>query len=100
MGRTKNGFKISSAQIMTRIRIGSQITNLCSAVALLTLLKPSSGSSRGRPIPRRIWYAWLNDTWTKIPTEKIVKDHAPDDQAHLFMLAGTIQCFVRPKGGL
>jgi hypothetical protein len=44
--------------------------------------------------------AWLNDTWTKIPPEKIVKDYAPDDQAHLFMLAGTIQCFVRPKGGL
>ena len=50
--------------------------------------------------PEDVWYAWLNDTWTKIPTEKIVKDHAPDDQAHLFMLAGTIQCFVRPKGGL
>jgi hypothetical protein len=24
----------------------------------------------------------------------------PDEQAHLFVLAGTIQCFVRPKGGL
>ena len=35
-----------------------------------------------------------------IPPEKILKEFAPDDQAHLFVLAGTIQCFVRPKGGL
>jgi hypothetical protein len=32
--------------------------------------------------------------------EKIVTDHAPDGQAYLFMMAGTIQCFVRPRGGL
>ena len=32
--------------------------------------------------------------------EKIVQDHAPDGEAHLFLLAGTIQCFVRPKGGM
>ena len=50
--------------------------------------------------PDDVWYAWLNNTWTKIPPEKIVKDYAPDDQAHLFVLAGTIQCFVRPKGGI
>jgi hypothetical protein len=54
----------------------------------------------GDKYPEDVWYAWLNDTWTKIPPEKIVKDYAPDDQAHLFMLAGTIQCFVRPKGGV
>jgi hypothetical protein len=35
-----------------------------------------------------------------VPPEKIVPDHAPDGQAYLFLLAGTIQCFVRPKGGL
>ena len=46
------------------------------------------------------WYAWLDDSWTRIPAEKIVKDHAPNVQPYLFMLAGTIQCFVRPKGGL
>jgi hypothetical protein len=50
--------------------------------------------------PEDVWYAWLDDTWTRIPPEKIVKDFAPDEQAHLFVLAGTIQCFVRPKGGI
>jgi hypothetical protein len=35
-----------------------------------------------------------------VPPDKIVPDYAPDGQAYLFMLAGTIQCFVRPKGGL
>ena len=50
--------------------------------------------------PEDTWYAWLNDSWTRIPTEKIVKDHAPNGQPYLFVLAGTIQCFVRPKGGL
>jgi hypothetical protein len=29
-----------------------------------------------------------------------VPDYAPDGRPYLFMLAGTIQCFVRPKGGL
>ena len=47
-----------------------------------------------------IWYAWLDDTWTKIPPEKIVSDFSPNGQAYLFMMAGTIQCFVPPKGGL
>ena len=28
------------------------------------------------------------------------RGHAPNGQPYLFMLAGTIQCFVRPKGGL
>jgi hypothetical protein len=50
--------------------------------------------------PDDVWYAWLNNTWTRIPSEKIVKDYAPDGQAHLFVLADTIQCFVRPKGGI
>ena len=46
------------------------------------------------------WYAWLKDSWVRIPPDKIVQDHAPDGQPYLFMLAGTVQCFVRPKGGL
>ena len=50
--------------------------------------------------PEDVWYAWLNEAWTRIPPEKILKEFAPDDQAHLFVLAGTIQCFVRPRGGL
>jgi hypothetical protein len=28
-----------------------------------------------------------------------VQDHAPDGQPYLFMAAGTVLCFVRPKGG-
>jgi hypothetical protein len=35
-----------------------------------------------------------------VPPEKIVPDFAPDGQPYLFLLADTIQCFVRPKGGL
>ncbi len=50
--------------------------------------------------PEDRWYAWLNDAWAPIPPEKIVNDFAPDGQAYLFLLAGTIQCFVRPKGGI
>jgi hypothetical protein len=50
--------------------------------------------------PEDVWYAWLEGKWTRIPPEKIVQDHAPDGEAHLFLLAGTIQCFVRPKGGI
>jgi len=46
------------------------------------------------------WYAWFNETWIPIPPEKIVQDYAPDGQPYLFMLAGTVQCFVRPKGGI
>jgi hypothetical protein len=52
------------------------------------------------PHPEDTWYAWLNEEWVKIPPDKIVQDYAPDEQAHLFVLAGTIQCFVRPKGGI
>ena len=56
--------------------------------------------SAGGKHPEDVWYAWLDDAWTRIPPEKIVKHHAPNGQPYLFMLAGTIQCFVRPKGGL
>ena len=38
--------------------------------------------------------------WTRSRPRKSSRSYAPDDQAHLFMLAGTIQCFVRPKGGI
>jgi hypothetical protein len=50
--------------------------------------------------PEDRWYAWIKGEWRQIPPEKIVKDHAPDGQAYLFMLADTVQCFVPPKGGL
>jgi hypothetical protein len=54
----------------------------------------------GDQYPEDTWFAWLNESWIRIPNEKIVKDHAPNGQPYLFMLAGTIQCFVRPKGGI
>jgi hypothetical protein len=52
------------------------------------------------PYPEDRWYALIEDRWVAIPPEKIVPDYAPDGRPYLFMLAGTIQCFVRPKGGL
>ena len=54
----------------------------------------------GGRYPEDRWYAWLDETWTLIPPEKILKEHAPNGEAFLFLVAGTIQCFVRPKGGL
>jgi hypothetical protein len=57
-------------------------------------------STEDRQYPEDRWYAWINGQWVLVPPDKIVPDHAPDSRAYLFMLAGTIQCFVRPKGGL
>jgi len=54
----------------------------------------------GGRYPDDHWYAWLSDAWTLIPPEKILQEYAPDGEAYLFVLAGTIQCFVRPRGGL
>jgi hypothetical protein len=54
----------------------------------------------GEQYPEDRWYAWLRNDWILIPPEKIVKDYAPDGQPYLFLLADTIQCFVRPRGGL
>ena len=50
--------------------------------------------------PEDRWYAWIKEEWLPIPPEKIVNEYAPDGRAYLFMLAGTVQCFVRPRGGL
>jgi hypothetical protein len=70
----------------------------CGAADIVkTKFKVENGGDR---YPEDVWYAWLDNEWAKIPPEKIVKDHAPDEQAHLFVVAGTIQCFIRPKGGL
>jgi len=49
--------------------------------------------------PEDRWYAWIKGEWIPIPSEKIVPDYAPDGQPYLFMLADTVQCFVRPRGG-
>jgi hypothetical protein len=56
--------------------------------------------SNSGPHPEDTWYAWLDESWVPIPQEKIVKDVSPTGEALLFLLAGTIQCFVPPKGGL
>ena len=52
------------------------------------------------PHPEDRWYAWINGEWVLVPPDKIVPDYAPDGTPYLFMMAGTIQCFVRPRGGL
>jgi hypothetical protein len=54
----------------------------------------------GEAYPEDRWYAWLNESWTLIPPEKIISEPSPNGEAFLFVLAGTIQCFVPPKGGL
>ena len=53
----------------------------------------------GGQYPEDVWYAWLEETWVKVPPEKIVPDYAPTGEPFLFLLGNTIQCFVRPKGG-
>jgi hypothetical protein len=52
------------------------------------------------PYPEDRWYAWINGEWVLVPPDKIVAGYAPDGTPYLFMMAGTIQCFVRPRGGL
>jgi len=71
----------------------------CCGVAdtVKTKFKVEAGSGT---YPEDRWFAWIKDDWLPIPAEKIVQDHSPDGQPYLFMLAGTVQCFVRPKGGL
>jgi hypothetical protein len=62
-----------------------------------TKFKVEAGNER---YPEDRWDAWLRGDWVVIPPEKIVQDYAPDGQPYLFLLKDTIQCFVRPKGGL
>jgi hypothetical protein len=71
----------------------------CCGAADIVRTKFKVESTGGR-YPDDHWYAWLNDAWTLIPPEKILQEYAPDGEAYLFVLAGTIQCFVRPRGGL
>ena len=76
-----------------------QMSRFCCGVAdtVKTKFKVEPGDNK---YPEDRWYAWIQGEWRPIPPEKIVKDYAPDGQAYLFMLANTVQCFVRPKGGL
>ena len=74
-------------------------SRFCCGVAdtVKTKFKVEAGDGK---YPDDRWYAWIRDEWIPIPPDKIVPDHAPDGQPYLFMLAGTVQCFVRPKGGI
>ena len=76
-----------------------QRSRFCCGVAdtVKTTFRVEPGDER---YPEDRWYAWIKDEWLPISPEKIVKDYAPDGQAYLFMLAGTVQCFVPPRGGL
>jgi len=71
----------------------------CCGVAdvVKTKFRVESGDEK---YPEDRWHAWIGEQWIPIPPEKIVKDYAPNGQPYLFMLAGTVQCFVRPKGGI
>jgi hypothetical protein len=60
-----------------------------------TKFKVESG---GGAYPEDTWYAWLDESWTKIPAEKIVKDYAPNGQAYLFH-AGRHHPMFRPAQG-
>ena len=42
-----------------------------------TRFKVEAGNER---YPEDRWFAWLKDEWVRIPSEKIVQDHAPDGQ--------------------
>lgn len=54
----------------------------------------------GARYPKDAWYAWINDNWLQIPSEKIVEGFAPNGEGYVFLMAGTIQCFVRPRSGI
>ena len=74
-------------------------SRFCCGVAdtVKTKFKVEPGTEK---YPEDRWYAWIKDEWLPIPQDKIVNGYAPDGQAYLFMLAGTVQCFVRPRGGI
>ena len=74
-------------------------SRFCCGVAdtVKTRFKVEPGTEK---YPEDRWYAWIKDEWLPIPQDKIVNGYAPDGQAYLFMLAGTVQCFVRPRGGI
>jgi len=66
-----------------------------------TKFKVESGrNSELGDYPEDRWHAWINGQWVLVPPDKIAPDYAPDGTPYLFMMADTIQCFVRPRGGL
>jgi energy-coupling factor transporter ATP-binding protein EcfA2 len=59
--------------------------------------QPTSGDALSF---QRVSFSALKGTEGRRQTKPCVCRTTPDEQAHLFVLAGTIQCFVRLKGGL
>ena len=72
----------------------------CCGAADVVKTRFKVGGKYRRPTHRGRLVRLVGQNKKTIPPEKIVQDHAPDGDAHLFVLAGTIQCFVRPKGGI
>lgn len=61
----------------------------------------------GAKYPEPEWYVWIEAhnpdgtpsdyKWVKVPPEKIVEEYSPSGQAYVYLMAYTIQCFVRPQ---
>jgi len=61
----------------------------------------------GGKYPEAEWYVWIEShkpdgtpgeyKWVKGPPEKIVEEYSPSGQAYVYLIAHTIQCFVRPQ---
>jgi hypothetical protein len=62
----------------------------------------------GEKYPEAEWYVWLERYeegptptgeygWVKVPPAKIVEEYSPSGQAYVYLIAHTIQCFVRPQ---
>ena len=61
----------------------------------------------GTKYPEPEWYVWIalhypdgslgDYHWVKVPPEKIVDEYSPSGQAYVYLIADTIQCFVRPQ---
>jgi hypothetical protein len=61
----------------------------------------------GAKYPEPEWYVWIEAhkpdgtpgeyKWVKVPPEKIVEEYSPSGQAYVYLIAHTIQCFVRPQ---
>ena len=75
-------------------------SKFCCDVADAVKTKFKLEKADGSRYPEDTWYAWINDNWKRIPSEKIVDGFAPNGEGYVFLMAGTIQCFVRPKGGI
>src|SRR3954469_2613386 len=61
----------------------------------------------GDRYPEPEWYVWLASyqpdgkpgkySWLKVPPDKIVEEYSPSGQAYVYLIAHSIQCFVRPQ---